>query len=258
MTAVLSGFARMPGSARFLVASVVAVGISLAVLRILTAPSEEALQASIEAARQAEEARAIATRTAAPVTPAATAVPDATAAAETNGEAAAQETAPPVAATPEPTPEITELALGETATSGTNLQITLIDFYTIDSIPQYFGRDMMPRENIFAIALIRFKNPTSGLIKFSPASVFLVDASGASMAYSRYGTNGLSTIPSPVDEGRPLITIESLLAGGEETVSVVFDLESAPANVHVEIEDLTYAVSVRHDSDPLRSLHAAP
>ncbi len=258
MTAVISGIVRMPASGRFLLGSVIVVGVALAVLRITFGPGEEVLQASIDSTRESERTPSIVTRTAAPATPAATAAPDATAAAETNGEAATQETARPDAATPEPTPEITDLALGETATSSSNLEITLLDLYTIDSIPQYFGRDMMPRKSIFAIALIRFMNPTSGLIKFSPESVFLVDASDASVAYSRYGTNGVSTIPQPLDKGRPLIATESLLAGGEETVSIVFDLESAPANLRVAIEDLTYAVAVRHDDDPLRSLHAAP
>ena len=55
VTALLSGVARMPGSVRFLVASVIVVGVGLALLRIVYAPGEEALLASIEAARQAEE-----------------------------------------------------------------------------------------------------------------------------------------------------------------------------------------------------------
>lgn len=262
MTALLSGIGRMPGSARFLVASVIVVGVSLALLRIVYAPGEAALLASIEAARQAEErARAGTEIVASPTPTVAAARTDAAASATTAAviateaavtEAAAGEAAPAAGATitaapatPEPTPEITDLAVGETATSETNLQITLIDVYTVPSIPQYFGRDFMPVNGVYVIVVARFQNPTSALIQYSPERVNLIDDRGASFGYDDAGTNGLSTTPKPANEGRPLMFAESLLPGSEETVSIVFDLESADDELRVQIEDLMYKAAVR-------------
>ncbi len=255
MTTYLSGIGRMPGSARFLLGSVVFVGIALAVLRIVFAPSEEALVASIEAARQAEvRARAGTEVVASPAPTVAAAGTDAaaTTAAATATEAAAGEATPAAGAaitaapaTPEPTPEITDLAVGETATSGTNLQITLIDVYAVPSIPQYFGRDFMPRNGVFVIVVAKFQNPTSALIQFSADRVNLIDDRGARFAYDDAGTNGLSTTPKPANEGRPLMFAESLHPGATETVSIVFDLESAAAEFRVQIEDLIYKAAVR-------------
>ena len=267
MTTLLSGIGRMPGSARFLVASVIVVGVSLALLRIVYAPGEAALLASIEAARQAEERARAGTEVVASPTPtvaaagtdaaasATTAAVIATEAAVTEAavtEAAAGEAAPAAGATitaapatPEPTPEITDLAVGETATSETNLQITLIDVYTVPSIPQYFGRDFMPTNGVYVIVVAKFQNPTSALIQYSPERVNLIDDRGARFGYDDAGTNGLSTTPKPANEGRPLMFAESLLPGSEETVSIVFDLESAADELRVQIEDLIYKAAVR-------------
>ena len=235
MTALRSGFVRMPGSVRFLVASVIVVGVSLALLRIVYAPGEEALLASIEAAQQAEERARAGTQVVASPTPTVAvagtdaAAASATTAAVTATEAAAGEattaqatatTAAP--ATPEPTSEITDLAVGETATSGTNLHITLVDVYAVPSIPQYFGRDFMPRNGVYVVVVARFQNPTSALIQYSPERVNLIDDRGARFVYDDAGTNGLSTTPKPANEGRPLMFAESLLPGSEETVSIVF------------------------------------
>lgn len=257
VTALLSGVARMPGSVRFLVASVIVVGVGLALLRIVYAPGEEALLASIEAARQAEERARAGSSVAAPPTPtaavaAAEAGSSATNAAATATEAAASEATPAAGAaitaapaTSEPTPESTDLAVGETAASDTNLQITLLDVYTVVSIPQYFGRDVMPKNGVYVVVVARFQNTTSALIQYSPERVSLIDASGASYGFDQVGTNGLSTTPKPAYEGRPLIFAESLLAGSEETVSIVFDLESAADELRVQIEDLIYKAPVR-------------
>ena len=237
----------MPGSVRFLVASVIVVGVGLALLRIVYAPGEEALLASIEAARQAEvRARAGTEVVTSPTPTAAVAVTEAassaTAAEATPAEAT---TTTAAAATPEPTPEVTDLAVGETATADTDLQITLVDVYAVPSIPQYFGRDFMPRKGVFVIVVARFENPTTALIQYSPERVNLVDDRGASFAYDDEGTNGLSTTPKPVYEGRPLMFAESLHPGATETVSVVFDLESSADEFRVQIEDLTYKAPVR-------------
>lgn len=246
----------MPGSARFLVGSVILVGVALALLRIVYAPGEEALLASIEAAREAEERARAGSSVAAPPTPTAAVViteaaSSAATAAVTATEAAAgeatpgQPTATAASATPEPTVEVTDLAVGETAVSDTNLHITLVDLYTVPSIPQYFGRDFMPTNGVYVIVVARFKNPTSALIQYSPERVNLIDDSGASFGYDDAGTNGLSTTPKPANEGRPLMFAESLLPGSEETVSIVFDLESAAAEFRVQIEDLIYKAPVR-------------
>lgn len=256
VTTLLSGIGRMHGSARFLVASVIVVGVALALLRIVYAPSEEALLASIEAAQQAEERARAGSSVAAPPTPtAAVAVTeaassatasDATAAQAATAEATpGQPTATAASATPEPTAEATYLALGETATSDTNLQITLVDVYTVPSIPQYFGRDFMPTNGVYVIVVARFRNPTSALIQYSPERVNLIDDSGASFGYDDAGTNGLSTTPKPANEGRPLMFASSLHAGSEETVSIVFDLESAADELRVQIEDLVFEAAVR-------------
>ena len=256
MTALLSGIGRMPGSARFIVASVIVVGVALALLRIVYAPGEAALLASIEAARQAEERARAGSSVAAPPTPtAAVAVTEAaspgTASDATATQAATPEATPDqasataAAATPEPTVEVTDLAVGETAISDTNLQITLLDVYAVASIPQYFGRDVMPKNAVYVVVVARFQNPTSALIQYSPERVNLIDDNGASYGFDEVGTNGLSTTPKPAYEGRPLIFAESLLAGSEETVSIVFDLDSAAAEFRVQIEDLTYRAAVR-------------
>ena len=241
----------MPGSARFLVASVIVVGVGLALLRIVYAPGEAALLASIEAARQAEERARAGSSVAAPPTPTAAvaiteAASSATAAEATPAQAVgAESTAAAAPATPEPTPEVTNLAVGETATSDTNLQITLVDVYAVPSIPQYFGRDFMPLNGVFVVVVARFQNPTSALIQYSPDRVNLIDDRGARFTYDDAGTNGLSTTPKPANEGRPLMFAESLLPGSEETVSIVFDLESAAAELRVQIEDLIYKAAVR-------------
>ena len=256
MTTLLSGIGRMPGSARFLVGSVILVGVALALLRIVYAPGEEALLASIEAARQAEErARAGVSVTAPPTPTAAVVVTEAASSAATAAvtatEAAAgeatpgQPTATAASATPEPTVEVTDLALGEMATSDTNLQITLVDVYAVPSIPQYFGRDFMPRNGVYVIVVARFQNPTSALIQYSPERVHLIDDRGARFGYDDAGTNGLSTTPKPANEGRPLMFASSLHAGAAETVSIVFDLESAADELRVQIEDLIYKAPVR-------------
>ena len=246
MTALLSGVARMPGSVRFLVASVIVVGVGLALLRIVYAPGEEALLASIEAARQAEERARAGSSVAAPPTPtAAVAITEAASSAAAAEATPGQPTATAASATPEPTVEVTDLAVGETAASDTNLQITLLDVYTVVSIPQYFGRDVMPKNGVYVVVVARFQNTTSALIQYSPERVSLIDASGASYGFDQVGTNGLSTTPKPAYEGRPLIFAESLLAGSEETVSIVFDLESAADELRVQIEDLIYKAPVR-------------
>lgn len=256
MTALLSGIGRMPGSARFIVASVIVVGVALALLRIVYAPGEAALLASIEAARQAEERARAGSSVAAPPTPtAAVAVTEAASSATASDSTAAQAataqatpdqaSATAAAATPEPTVEVTDLAVGETAISDTNLQITLLDVYAVVSIPQYFGRDVMPKNGVYVVVVARFQNRTSTLIQYSPERVNLIDDNGASYGFDQVGTNGLSTTPKPAYEGRPLIFAESLLAGSEETVSIVFDLESAADEFRVQIEDLTYRAAVR-------------
>lgn len=236
----------MPGSARFLVASVIVVGLGLALLRIVYAPGEEALLASIEAARQAEERARAGTSVAAPPTPtAAVAVTEAAASIAAAEGTPGQPTATAASATPEPTVEVADLAVGETAISDTNLQITLLDVYAVVSIPQYFGRDVMPKNGVYVVVVARFQNFTSALIQYSPERVSLIDDSGASYGFDQVGTNGLSTTPKPAYEGRPLIFAESLLAGSEETVSIVFDLESAADELRVQIEDLIYTAAVR-------------
>lgn len=256
MTTLISGIGRMPGSARFLMGSVILVGVALALLRIVYAPGEEALLASIEAARQVEErARAGSSVAAPPTPPAAVAVTeaassaapsDATAAQAATAEATpGQPTATAASATPEPTVEPTYLAVGETATSDTNLQITLVDVYAVPSIPQYFGRDFMPKNGVYVIVVATFQNPTSALIQYSPERVHLIDDRGARFGYDDAGTNGLSTTPKPANEGRPLMFASSLHAGSEETVSIVFDLESAADEFRVQIEDLLYTAAVR-------------
>ncbi len=236
----------MPGSVRFLVASVIVVGVGLALLRIVYAPGEEALLASIEAARQAEARARAGTSVDAPPTPtAAVAITEAASSAAAAEATPGQPTATAASATPEPTVEVTDLAVGETAASDTNLQITLLDVYTVVSIPQYFGRDVMPKNGVYVVVVARFQNTTSALIQYSPERVSLIDASGASYGFDQVGTNGLSTTPKPAYEGRPLIFAESLLAGSEETVSIVFDLESAADELRVQIEDLFYKAPVR-------------
>ena len=256
MTNLLSGIGRMPGSVQFIVASVIVVGVALALLRIVYAPGEAALLASIEAARQAEERARAGSSVAAPPTPTAVVVvteaassgtaSDATAAQAATAEATPdQATATTAAATPEPTIEVTDLAVGETAISDTNLQITLLDVYAVVSIPQYFGRDVMPKNGVYVVVVARFQNSTSGLIQYSPERVNLIADSGASYGFDEVGTNGLSTTPKPAYEGRPLIFAESLLAGSEETVSIVFDLESSADEFRVQIEDLIYKAAVR-------------
>ena len=246
VTTLLSGIGRMPGSARFLVASVIVVGVALALLRIVYAPGEEALLASIEAARQAEERARAGSSVAAPPTPtAAVAVTEAAVSIAAAEGTASQPTATAASATPEPTVEATDLAVGETATSDTSLQITLVDVYAVPSIPQYFGRDFMPVNGVYVIVVARFQNPTSALIQYSPERVHLIDDRGARFGYDDAGTNGLSTTPKPANEGRPLMFASSLHAGATETVSIVFDLESAADELRVQIEDLVYTAAVR-------------
>ena len=176
----------------------------------------------------------------------------ATASEATTPEAAAAEATPVPAttitaapATPEPTSEATYLALGETATSDTNLQVTLLDVYAVPSIPQYFGRDFMPKNGVYVVVVARFQNPTSALIQYSPDRVHLIDDRGARFGNDETGTNGLSTTPKPANEGRPLMYTESLLPRATETVSIVFDLESANDEFRVQIEDLIYQAAVR-------------
>ena len=105
---------------------------------------------------------------------------------------------------------------------------------------QFTGSPFKPKHGVFKLVNIHFKNGSSAFITLAKANIVLLTADGDEIAVSNLGTNALTGMVPDIERGRPLYLVESLPAGKEANVSVVFDVPPDTTGLNIEIEGFLF------------------
>lgn len=240
-----------------LIGLIVVIAVVVVVVVLAQGPGEEADPA--DATPAPTVAAQAAARTASPVTPAARPT---TAAASTPG---AQPTETETAATPAATEAARIWAeerakarveveqqmaesrtglptAGDTLVDATGFEVTLVGVANLDELKQFTGSPFKPKNGVFKLVNIHFKNGSSAFVTIAKANIVLLTADGGEIAVSNLGTNALTGMVPDIERGRPLYLVESLPAGQEANVSVVFDVPPDLTGLNIEIEGFLFEV----------------
>ena len=243
-----------------LIALIVVIAVVVAVVSLAQGPGDEADGADATpvptVAAQAAVRAPAATPTARPTTPAAQ---------TPSTESTATEAAAPEAAAPEATPTVAIYAevraqarveveqqvavsrtglptAGDTLVDATGFEVTLIGVANLPELKQFTGSPFKPKNGVFKLVNMHFKNGSSAFITIAKANIVLLTADGGEIAVSNLGTNALTGMVPDIERGRPLYLVESLPAGKEAKVSVVFDVPPDLTGINIEIEGFLFEV----------------
>ena len=241
-----------------LIALIAVIAVVIAVVSLAQGPGEEA--DGTDATPAPTVAAQAAVRTASATTPA---VRPTTAAAQTpSTESTATEAAAPEA---EATPTVAIYAevraqarvdveqqaavsrtglptAGDTLVDATGFEVTLIGVANLPELKQFTGSPFQPKNGVFKLVNMHFKNGSSSFTTIAKANIVLLTADGDEIAVSNLGTNALTGMVPDIERGRPLYLVESLPAGKDAKVSVVFDVPPGLTGLNIEIEGFLFEV----------------
>jgi len=240
-----------------LIALIVVIAVVVVVVVLAQGPGAEADRA--DATPAPTVAAQAAARTASPVTPAAR--PTTAAAATPRAQPTETETAATPAATEAARIWAEERAkarvdveqqvaesrtglptAGDTLVDATGFEVTLVGVANLAELKQFTGSPFKPKNGVFKLVNIHFKNGSSAFITLAKANIVLIKPDGSEIAVSSLGTNALTGMVPDVERGRPLYLVESLPAGQEANVSVVFDVPPGLTGLNIEIEGFLFEV----------------
>ena len=132
--------------------------------------------------------------------------------------------------------------VGDTLVDATGFEVTLVGVLDLAELKQFTGSPFKPKNGVFKLVNMHFKNGSSTFITIAKANIVLLTADGDEIAVSNLGTNALTGMVPDIERGRPLYLIESLPAGKEAHVSVVFDVPPDLTGLNIEIEGFLFEV----------------
>lgn len=255
--ATISRFVRsIPRFYLALIALIVVIAVVVVVVSLTQGPGDEAAERA-DATPVATVAAQAAVRTASAATPAArpTTAAASTPRAEPAETAAAPEATPTVAiyaevraqARVEVEQQVAESRTGlptsgDTLVDATGFEVTLIGVANLAELKQFTGSPFKPKNGVFKLVNMHFKNGSSTFATIAKANIVLLTADGDEIAVSNLGTNALTGMVPDIERGRPLYLVESLPAGKEARVSVVFDVPPDLTGLNIEIEGFLFEV----------------
>ena len=239
-----------------LIALIVVIAVVIVAVSLAQGPTEDTDGADATPAptvpAQAAARTASATTPVARPTTAAAQTPDA---APTETEAAAPEATPTVAIYAEVRAqarvEVEQQAAvsrtglptaGDTLVDATGFEVTLIGVANLPELKQFTGSPFQPKNGAFKLVNMHFKNGSSSFTTIAKANIVLLTADGDEIAVSNLGTNALTGMVPDIERGRPLYLVESLPAGKDAKVSVVFDVPPGLTGLNIEIEGFLFEV----------------
>ncbi len=131
---------------------------------------------------------------------------------------------------------------GDTLVDATGFEVTLVGVANLAELKQFTGSPFKPKNGAFKLVNIHFKNGSSAFITIAKANIVLLTPDGGEIAVSNLGTNALTGMVPDIERGRPLYLVESLPAGQEANVSVVFDVPPDLTGLNIEIEGFLFEV----------------
>ena len=131
---------------------------------------------------------------------------------------------------------------GDTLVDATGFEVTLIGVANLPELKQFTGSPFKPKNGVFKLVNMHFKNGSSSFTTIAKSNIVLLTADGDEIAVSNLGTNALTGMVPDIERGRPLYLVESLPAGQEATVSVVFDVPPGLTGLNIEIEGFLFEV----------------
>lgn len=131
---------------------------------------------------------------------------------------------------------------GDTLVDATGFEVTLVGVANLAELKQFTGSPFKPKNGVFKLVNIHFQNGSSDFITIAKANIVLLTADGGEIAVSNLGTNALTGMVPDIERGRPLYLVESLPAGQEANVSVVFDVPPGLTGLNIEIEGFLFEV----------------
>ncbi|MCY3911674.1 MAG: DUF4352 domain-containing protein [Chloroflexi bacterium] len=238
-----------------LIALIAVIAVVVAVVSLTQGPGDEADRAD------ATPAPTVAAQAAARTTSAATPAPRPTTAAASTPRAEPAETAAAPGATPtvaiyaevraqarvevEQQVAVSRTGLptaGDTLVDATGFEVTLVGVLHLAELKQFTGSPFKPKNGVFKLVNIQFKNGSSSFTTIAKSNIVLLTADGDEIAVSNLGTNALTGMVPDIERGRPLYLVESLPAGKEAKVSVVFDVPPDLTGLNIEIEGFLFEV----------------
>ena len=131
---------------------------------------------------------------------------------------------------------------GDTLVDATGFEVTLVGVLHLAELKQFTGSPFKPKNGVFKLVNIQFKNGSSSFTTITKSNIVLLTADGDEIAVSNLGTNALTGMVPDIERGRPLYLVESLPAGKEAHVSVVFDVPPDLTGLNIEIEGFLFEV----------------
>ena len=131
---------------------------------------------------------------------------------------------------------------GDTLVDATGFEVTLIGVANLAELKQFTGSPFQPKNGVFKLVNMHFKNGSSSFITIAKANIVLIKPDGSEIAVSNLGTNALTGMVPDIERGRPLYLIESLPAGRDAQLSVVFDVPADLTGLNIEIEGFLFEV----------------
>ena len=242
-----------------LIALIVVIAVVIAVVVVAQGPGEasdaaDATPVPTVAAQSAARTASALAPTARPATPAAQ-TPNAESTATEAAATEAAEATPTVAIYAEVRAEarveveqqvaVSRTGLptaGDTLVDATGFEVTLIGVANLAELKQFTGSPFQPKNGVLKLVNMNFKNGSSSFISIAKANIVLIKPDGSEIAVSNLGTNALTGMVPDIERGRPLYLIESLPAGKEANVSVVFDVPPDLTGLEIEIEGFLFEV----------------
>lgn len=132
--------------------------------------------------------------------------------------------------------------VGDTLVDATGFEVTLVGVLHLAELKQFTGSPFKPKNGVFKLVNMHFKNGSSAFTTIAKANIVLLTADGEEIAVSNLGTNALTGMVPDIERGRPLYLVESLPAGKEAKVSVVFDVPPDLTGLNIEIEGFLFEV----------------
>ena len=218
MAAIVTWIRRQPGPVKFIVGSILTVGVLMAVLRIVFMPGPETLIESVAGRAALAEASEAAAR----------------------GEQSAPASSETAASGQAPVE--TTATVGDTLTTASGLDVTLVTIEHIKEIKQFHGSPFRPNDGVYMLVTIRYTNHSAVLVSIANERINLIAPDDTEISVDSRGTSALSTTPVQRYEARPLFLAESLPPGDETQAAVVFDVDPGLQGLRIEIEGLTFNV----------------
>ena len=131
---------------------------------------------------------------------------------------------------------------GDTLVDATGFEVTLIGVANLPELKQFTGSPFQPKNGVFKLVNMHFKNGSSSFTTIAKANIVLLTVDGDEIAVSNLGTNALTGMVPDIERGRPLYLVESLPAGKDAKVSVVFDVPPGLTGLNIEIEGFLFEV----------------